>query len=108
MLNLLLATLSLWRITSLFTKEKGPFLAFYHLREWAGIEHDDDYKPLGYDESKPFGEVLYCPWCFSMMFGLLWGLLWATAPNLMSKVSLPFALSAGAIITQERVIHGKG
>lgn len=107
LLNLLLATVSLWRITSLVTKEKGPGLIFYHMRVKAGVLHDDNYKPLGYEEKYLWSELFYCHWCFSMAFGIIWGTLWLLLPSIMAAASLPFVISAGAIVMQERVLNGK-
>lgn len=108
-LDWLAATLALWRVSSLFSAtndERGPFDVFIKLRKRAGVIYDDDDKLAGYDESRYSAGLLHCLWCFSLVAALPLGALWLLWPDAARCVSLPLALSAGAIIAQ-RWINGK-
>lgn len=106
-LDWVIAALALWRLASLFTEERGPFDVFWRLRARAGIIHDDEGRPIGYDETRYAAGLLYCLWCFSLVAALLYGALWLVWPDGARALSVPFALSAGAIAAG-RYINGKG
>lgn len=91
LLDLLLSSAALWRVSSLFVKEFGPDNMFERLRDWAGTK------------SKLLSGLLDCIWCFSVVAGILYSIVWLIAPKLARVIALPFALSAGAIAL-ERVL----
>jgi len=101
-----IASLALWRIASLFTAERGPGRMFVLLRGRVGVLHDDNDKPIGFDESRAFAEAFYCLWCFSMWAGLPYGALWVIVPGIMLPLSMPFALSTLAVVIERYINHG--
>lgn len=85
LLDLLLSSAALWRVSSLFVKEFGPDNMFERLRDWAGTK------------SKWLSGLLDCIWCFSVVAGILYSIVWLIAPKLARVIALPLALSTGAI-----------
>jgi hypothetical protein len=88
--------LAVWRLSSLFVEEEGPFLLFTRLRYKVGAHLDS---PTGF-----WGHLLSCIWCFSIYLGLFWGFLHAFRPILAFRLALPWALSAVAIAIKEIAI----
>lgn len=76
-MEIAVAILATWRISSLFAKEDGPFHIFVRLRSVRGL-----------------GDLLDCLWCVSVWVGALVGLLLHFG---LTWVLVPFALSALAI-----------
>lgn len=100
-----LATISLWRLCSLFTSEEGPLGIFQHLRERLGILHDEQ----GRIEAIPddyLAKLFSCIWCLSVVLGVPWAVLWILVPWLMEWVTLPLTLSAGVIAISKAVKYG--
>lgn len=89
--------LATWRIASLVTSEDGPFFIFKKAREIAGIVHDDNGEILVIPE-RFFALLLSCVWCFSVWCGIAISCLWFAYPQIAFAVSMPFAMSASAII----------
>lgn len=84
--TLLILSLAVWRLSSLFTGEDGPFEMFAVLRAKGG-------------------ELLNCLWCLSMWIGLIVFVAYAFWPVVVFWACLPFALSAAAIVA-DRWING--
>jgi len=89
--------LATWRIASLLTSERGPGWMFQHLRELAGITHDDDGEKAIVPESF-LAETLACVWCSSIWVGVFWVAFDWIWPLGSIRFALVFALSAGAIL----------
>lgn len=104
--NLLVAGIILaaatWRVSSLFTYERGPFAVFVWIRQLAGIKHNE----FGHPNVIPDGfwaELLTCIWCCSIYVGAFWALaLWLLGAAAL-YLALPFALSAGALWLKQQV-----
>ena len=94
--HIIVYILAVWRISSLFVREGGPFRMFVHIREWAGIQHDEQGMPWMIPDTF-FAQLLGCIWCFSVWVGV--GLLpfILFLPEFAIRFAIPFALSAGAI-----------
>jgi hypothetical protein len=88
--------LATWRISSLLVNEAGPFDIFVKIREVFGIKHKDKI-PYEYPETF-FTQLLSCVWCVSIWVAMVVTLLWLSIPVVAFVLSLPFAISAGAII----------
>lgn len=89
--------LATWRISALFSEEKGPFDIFFKMRKMSGIKHDENDKVFIIPH-KFFAELLSCVWCTSVWAGIFWALLWFCSPSVSVAIALPFSLSALAII----------
>lgn len=96
-LRLVVYFLATWRISSLIVHEKGPGGLFLHLRELAGITHDEDGKAAIIPETF-LGELFTCVWCSSIWIGIVWVVFEALFPQPAFYCGLVFALSAGAIV----------
>lgn len=86
--GLLLGALATWRLASLLHAEDGPFDLFALLRDAAG--------------SGFWGKMLACFRCTSLWAALPFA--WMLAPDFGGFVLGCFALSAGAILVQERLL----
>lgn len=85
--EVVVAALACWRVTSLFIREDGPLSIFMHIRSLAR-------------RAGSLGAAFECPWCLSVWVGaictgiVLTGYWWAL---------LPFALSAVTIMVDQYV-----
>ena len=94
--HLVIYALAVWRISSLFVNESGPWGIFVKARAWTGILHND--KGIAYQIPDNFlAGVLSCVWCCSIWVSLFMAIVWFVSPSLALKIAVPFALSAGAI-----------
>jgi len=101
--SMLVLVLACWRLTSLMVKEDGPFGMFAKLRHLIGVRQvEGSTTPYG---TNVFAEGLSCVWCCSVWVGAALTIAYAIDPGLTILASLPFALSAGAIIV-ERILNG--
>lgn len=96
--------LAVWRLSSLFVYERGPFDVFQRVRERVGIQHDDAGMVIATPETL-LGGVLGCLWCISVWIGLIVALTAYFWPVLAFWLALPLALSAAAILV-DKVTHG--
>ena len=101
--SMLVLILACWRLTSLLVQENGPFKIFAKFRHLIGVK-------IVKGSSTPYGtnvvaEMMSCLWCCSMWVGATLIIAYVFDPALTVLASLPFALSAGAIIV-ERILHG--
>ncbi len=103
-LEFVIVALTVWRISALISYEDGPFNVFRWIRERIGIEHYDDGTKIE-KEYKGLASLFYCVWCISLWIGLFAAAMYWQRPILTVMFSLPFALSAGAIVV-ERINHG--
>lgn len=91
--------IAIWRISNLFVYEAGPWNIFLRLRESAGIEHDDSGHPYMIPDNFT-AQLLSCIWCFSIWVSFYVTTLWIISPEWALKLSIPFALSGGAILIE--------
>ncbi len=89
-----------WRIASMIAVETGPAGVFEWFRDKVGIEYDERSIPVA---TNFIGEGLMCVWCNSVWIGLAFTGLWYWQKAIALILSLPFALSALAIIVEEIV-----
>lgn len=98
--DILIGALAVWRVTSLLHRERGPFDIFLRLRERIGVKHSDgmlgDVFPDTY-----LGQMFGCPWCLSMNVAIVWTALYAIGAPVIVWLSLPFALSALALLVEK-------
>ena len=99
-----LGALAIYRISSLLVAERGPWDIFTKIREAVGIGHHDGYPVAG--KQQGYWTALFgCLWCMSVQVAIGWVIGYTLAKQIVLVLSLPFALSAGAIIV-ERWING--
>jgi hypothetical protein len=85
LLYLVLSTLSVWRITHLFSKEDGPFELIYRLRRKAGT---------GF-----FSSLLDCFYCTSVWVALPFG--WWLGNGWIEKLLCWTAISGAACLLEQ-------
>lgn len=105
-LDLLLAALAVWRLGLLLTRERGPFDVFLCLRTRAGIEHDEEGRPLRWSENRFWPSLLSCLWCCSVWCGVGCTLLLLVAPFWAVWIFTPLALSAAALLFERLMSYG--
>ena len=100
-LNIFLLALELWRISSLFANEDGPFHFFRKFRDYCKFlcEHNRFCRELH------LYELIECEWCNSVWFGTLLTLLWFLYGDRVIVILLPFALST-LVIVLKYIIQG--
>lgn len=99
MREFLLYGFATWRIASLLVNEAGFGGLFQHLREFAGIEHDEQgNKTIIPDGFLP--GLLSCVWCASVWIGAGWTALDWILPGVAPKLAMPFAFSAVAVLIE--------
>lgn len=96
-LTLALLSLATWRTASLLAREAGPFDILARVRKWAGVRYDERSEAYGTNE---FAKAIVCLWCSSFWLGAGWAILFYILPGLAPWLSLPFALSAAAILIE--------
>ena len=69
----ILAALATYRLAELVALDQGPFGVFAKVRGWAGCHPSDLVR-------ENLGELLHCPYCLGVWFGVFCGLLalWPT------------------------------
>lgn len=101
--ELLILALATWRIASLLAREDGPWDMFAHLRDFFGVYYDtfSQAQAKGF-----FGKLIVCVWCNSVWVGATLALLYWFTPYLYNFITLPLALSAGAILLDTLIERG--
>ena len=100
----LVLALTTWRLSALLSYENGPFRVFRKLRKVAGIEYYDNGDQVE-KEYTGFASLFACVWCLSFWIGVFIAVMFRQLPTITIYFSLPFALSAGAIVV-ERITNG--
>jgi hypothetical protein len=97
MLELLISSLAVWRISSLLVREDGPVDVFAKLRTFMGVRYDEYSVPYG---TNVIGSLLLCVWCTSIWVAFFVALL-EKPTNILKLLQRTLALSAMAIIIDE-------
>lgn len=95
LVQFIISSLAVWRVSSLLVNEPGPWYVFKRLREQQGFQ----YYPDGDTLHEPDNHVLGCVWCTSIWVALL--LLVVPFP-----IKNALALSAVACILEGKVGYG--
>ena len=98
-LHVIILALATWRCASLLAAEDGPFEVFGKLRHVLGVRYDAESNPYG---TNWFAKGVCCVWCNGMWFATLWTIAYIVCKDSV-WVALPLALSAVAIVIQEKV-----
>lgn len=102
----LLASLAVWRIGNMISDidQAGPFGVLDWIRLKIGVKFDTYSVP--FTERGSLADLMMCIYCNSLWIGVVFLILILINQTLTIIVSLPFALSAVAIILQE-FINGR-
>ena len=103
--DFLILTFATWRLSSLLVdpEDDGPWEVFGKLRHLVGVRHDQA-SGLFFGKNV-VAQAFMCVFCMSVWIGIAIAILYTSYPSIMVMASLPFALSAGAIVL-ERIING--
>lgn len=97
--QLIVYGLAVWRISSLFVHEEGPYKIFRTTREWSGIRHDETGKPWMIPDNLA-AQALSCVWCASLYVALFFTAFYIALPTIALTVATIFAFSAIAIVIE--------
>ena len=103
LLGIIIVPLAVWRISNLLadTDQVGPWEILARFRARVGISFD--YNSLPTAKPGSFGEMVLCVYCNSLWVGMIFTLGLLINIRVTTIVSLPFALSAIAILIQEKL-----
>ena len=107
-MTLIIYILATYRLSFMLVEEDGPFDIFYRIRTRLGIEWELDEKgnmKLVVDEGFFIG-VFSCVLCMSVWIGILITIGHYLSHDIAFALSLPFALSAGAILIDKHINGG--
>lgn len=106
-IDIVLLSLAVWRVARMVTTEAGPRDVFGALRHSLGVhpEEIDNYGDfIPYRETPgSLADWISCTWCFSVITAAVIGWLYLFWPREVLVVTMPFWLSAGAIIVNRLV-----
>ncbi len=95
---LLVYVLANWRLASLLSREGGPWGFLHSIRHAVGVRYDERSEMYG---QNVISRGLICLWCNSIWIGIIQVVVHLIAPSIALYISLPLALSAGAIALEE-------
>ena len=95
MLDIAVISLAVWRISSLLSREDGPFYIFSKIRHLAGVEYDINSKPIPKNE---LSRGLLCLWCTSIWVSVVFCVIYFLWPSWTVMMLTPFAVSTIAIV----------
>jgi hypothetical protein len=105
LVELLVLSLAGWRITSLVSREDGPWYILGKIRGFLGVRYDEYSQPYGLNV---ISRGLVCMWCSSVWVGVGLTVLYLIAPDIVIFFCLPFALSSVVIAIEKVVLqHGE-
>lgn len=103
MIEILLSSLAVWRISSLLVREDGPGDVFAKLRTITGVRYDEYSSPYG---TNFLSSLLSCVWCTSVWVALIVAIL-ENPKNIFKFIRKAMALSAIAIFVDEVINANK-
>ena len=101
-MNYLILALAVFRLSSLFAEEEGPFHLFDRIRHFIGVRYDVNGLPMG---NNVIANGITCVWCNSVWFGTIITVAYYLMPDITILLCLPLSLSAAAVIVW-RVANG--
>lgn len=103
-IELIVLSVAVWRVSHLLLNEAGPKDIFGRLRIWAGAEEILDDGSREVIESPPDGslaQLFQCMWCLSVWLGMAAAVSYLLCPHATVAVALPFFLSGVAVLIEE-------
>jgi hypothetical protein len=97
MINFIVSSLAVWRISSLLVREDGPGDVFAKLRNIVGVRYDEYSRPYG---TTVVSKALTCVWCISIWVAVFVAIL-DKPVYIRTYIQRLCALSAMAIIIDE-------
>lgn len=94
-LDVLIMGLACWRIASMVVNEDGPWFVFDNMRRLVRAGDYNDYPP---PDRRWYIGIFECIWCCSMWVGIGFAVVYWFSPSLAVLVSVPFAISAWAVV----------
>lgn len=70
-LRIVMAMLSVYRVSQLFTIDDGPYALFRRFRMWIGMKAARKDITEGWDVWRNLAELFECPYCMGMWVALL-------------------------------------
>ena len=101
-MDYLILGLATWRISNLLVNEDGPWDIFPKLRHLAGVRYDEHSNAYS---TTALSKLAMCVWCLSLYLAGVLTLAYWFWPNIAIPISLPFALSAMAVLV-DKVANG--
>lgn len=101
--DLFLLGVATWRLSSMLVYEDGPWLAFWRLRRWSGIEYDKNREKLSVPDGKLLSGILNCVWCCSVWTGIGIAVAYFLFPEIVIWLCLPMVLSTVAIFIEKHI-----
>ena len=99
LIKLVLCVLAVWRLSSMFSREDGPFRVFAHIRTWLFVHS------TGFDQTffnKLCGTLtdgILCMWCNSVWFGAILSVI--VSDGLQTWAITTLAVSSAVIFLEE-------
>jgi hypothetical protein len=100
--QLLIASLAVWRISSLLAREDGPWDIFVRFRLMIGFKYN---KSSELEATNGFAKGLECVWCSSLWFAAIAALIMVHT-SFYGWLLYMLAISAGAIIVERIAYNG--
>lgn len=97
-IDFLIMGLACWRLSNMIVGEEGPWHVFARIRQWVGV---DSNLAGVYPEDRWYVQVFECVWCASVWVGIALAALYSVYPWLAVMLSVPFGISAMAIVIHE-------
>ncbi len=69
-MELFIMAVTAWRVAVFLVRESGPWRIVRRVREWSGIDHDFEGRPLPYLGGMP-GSLFTCVWCMSFWTAIM-------------------------------------
>ncbi len=110
LLNLLVLSGAVWRISYMLVFEDGPFNVFGSIREYAGVRYNENYETFvpAYMGAarRTIAGIFNCIYCMSVWIALLFSVLYFSNQFVSVALAVPFALSAAAILIDRLCDYG--
>jgi hypothetical protein len=87
----------IWRLSSLFANEAGPFDIFLRFRLHIGVMITE----TGNYAETPFAQMIICVWCSSIWFAIAIALSFYLLPGATIAIGTIFAFSTIAVLIDE-------
>ena len=98
--DIIILGLAVWRLSSLISRESGPYNIFALLRFRAGVVYNKMSEEI---PSSELSKGILCLWCVSVWISIPLGILYFFLPMFTIFACIPFAISALAILVDGHI-----